>query len=78
MAKTFEGVSLGALFMQPTVSGKWEMLESWTGKVGKAPVTRAQKHMPFSLIASGKEHRDIWDPVDVVQRVRDRLRVPIG
>ena len=40
-----------------------------------ASVTLAKEDIPFSLIASGKERRDIYDPVDVIQRVRDRPRV---
>ena len=39
-----------------------------------ASVTLAKEDIPFSLIASGKERRDIYDPVDVIQRVRDGPR----
>ena len=31
--------------------------------------------MTFLLTASGKDRRDIYDPEDAIQRVRDRLRV---
>ena len=40
-----------------------------------ASFTLAKEDMTFSLTASGKERKDIYDPVDVIQRVRDRPQV---
>ena len=62
MAKTNQVVQSGVLLIQPTISGKLGMLVK-TGKVGMASVTLAKDDMTFSLTASGKESRDIYDPV---------------
>ena len=77
MVKTIQGVQSRVLLVQPQSVANGEC---WcrASKVGVATVTLAKEHMIFWLRVSGKERRDIWDSLDVVQWVRNGPRVSPG